>query len=96
MDWIVLRNRLSPLYSKNKEEIHRILKSLSKRVGFRLLDGFCERVIFRELFIMGTTLLDLSDVGESLTLSHIAARKELRSLMAALEIPVQRFEKVVS
>ncbi|GHS97486.1 ATPase [Alphaproteobacteria bacterium] len=90
MDWIVLRNRLSPLYSKNKEEMFRILKSLSKRIGFRLLDGFCERVIFRELFINGTTLLDLLDIETALTLSHVAARKELRDLMAALEIPVQR------
>lgn len=90
IDWIVLRNRLSPLYSKNKEEMHKILLSLSKRVGFRLLAGFCDRVIFRELFINGTTLLDLADAGTSMTLSHVAARKELADLVAALQIPVQK------
>jgi chromosome partitioning protein len=90
MDWIVLRNRLNPIYSKNKEEMHKILTSLSKRIGFRLLAGFCDRVIFRELFINGTTLLDLKDTGTTMTLSHVAARKELRDLLAALEIPVQK------
>jgi chromosome partitioning protein len=90
IDWIVLRNRLNPLYSKNKEEMHRILDGLSKRIGFRLLAGFCDRVIFRELFIHGTTLLDLKDTGTSMTLSHVAARKELNDLLAALEIPVQK------
>ncbi|MDR1908221.1 MAG: division plane positioning ATPase MipZ [Holosporales bacterium] len=90
IDWIVLRNRLNPLYSKNKEEMHRILQMLSKRIGFRLLAGFCDRVIFRELFINGTTLLDLKDTGTSMTLSHVAARKELSDLLSALEIPVQK------
>lgn len=90
IDWIVLRNRLSPLYSKNKEEMHKILSSLSKRVGFRLLAGFCDRVIFRELFINGMTLLDLHDAGTNMTLSHVAARKELADLVAALQIPIQK------
>ncbi|MDR0630960.1 MAG: division plane positioning ATPase MipZ [Holosporales bacterium] len=90
IDWIVLRNRLNPIYSKNKEEMHKILTALSKRIGFRLLAGFCDRVIFRELFINGTTLLDLKDTGTTMTLSHVAARKELRDLLAALEIPVQK------
>lgn len=90
VDWIVLRNRLSPLYSKNKEEIFKILTALSKRIGFRLMAGFCERVIFRELFINGTTLLDLRETETTLTLSHIAAKKELRDLIDELALPVQR------
>ncbi|MDR2464083.1 MAG: division plane positioning ATPase MipZ [Holosporales bacterium] len=90
IDWIVLRNRLTPLFSKNKEEMRKILSALSKRIGFRLLAGFCDRVIFRELFINGTTLLDLKDTGTAMTLSHVAARKELNDLLAALEMPVQK------
>lgn len=90
IDWIVLRNRLSSLYSKNKEEMHRILSSLSRRLGFRLLTGFCDRVIFRELFIKGLTLLDLQDTGAAMTLSHVAAKKELSDLIEALEIPVKK------
>jgi chromosome partitioning protein len=90
IDWIVLRNRLSPLFSKNKEEIRKILTSLSKRIGFRLLTGFCERVIFRELFVNGTTLLDLHETDVSLTLSHVAAKQEMHELLEALDIPVQK------
>ena len=37
--------------------------SLSKRVGFRVIPGLSERVIFRELFPKGLTLLDLAAIG---------------------------------
>lgn len=90
IDWIVLRNRLGSLFSKNREEMRKILTSLSKRVGFRLLSGFCERVIFKELFIKGTTLLDLHETDVAMTLSHVAARQELHELVEALELPVQK------
>lgn len=90
IDWIVLRNRLSPLYSKNKEDMFNILTNLAKRIGFRLLSGFCERVIFRELFINGTTLLDLKETETAMTVSHIAAKQELRELIKALELPIQK------
>ena len=50
--------------------------------------GFAERVIFRELFPRGLTLLDLKDVGtEQLSMSNIAARQELRELMTTLNLP---------
>ena len=39
------------------------LETLSKRIGFRVAPGFSERVIFRELFPRGLTLLDLRDIG---------------------------------
>jgi chromosome partitioning protein len=81
IDWIVVRNRLGYLYSKNKEQVHEILTLLEKRIGFRLASGFGERVIFRELFLSGLTLLDLDTEKEKLTLSHAAARQELRSLI---------------
>ena len=87
VDWIVLRNRLTNINARNKEEMSKALTELSRRIGFRLVPGFGERVIFRELFLSGLTLLDLKDVGESLTLSHVAARQELRSLVAALKLP---------
>lgn len=87
IDWIVMRNRLTNLYAKNKEEMHRILGSLSKRLGYRLMTGFSERVIFKELFIQGLTLLDLQDVGVRLTMSHVAARQEVRSVLDMLQLP---------
>ncbi|MDR0632832.1 MAG: division plane positioning ATPase MipZ [Holosporales bacterium] len=90
IDWIVLRNRLGSLFSKNREEMRKILESLAKRVGFRLLSGFCERVIFKELFIKGTTLLDLHETEVAMTLSHVAARQELHELVDALQLPIQK------
>jgi chromosome partitioning protein len=84
-DWFVLRNRLSTLDARNKREMERLLDALSKRIGFRMLDGLNERVIYRELFLQGLTLLDLGEgQGVSMTLSHVAARQELRQLIDAL------------
>lgn len=84
IDWIVIRNRLSNLYSNNNAEIEKILKALAPRVGFRLISGFTERVIFKELFLQGVTLLDLIDVGMQMRLSHVAARNELAILMQSI------------
>jgi chromosome partitioning protein len=64
------------------------LEDLSKRIGFRVAPGFTERVIFRELFPRGMTLLDLKDVGvSSLNLSNVAARQEVRDLVRTLNLP---------
>ncbi|MDG0984161.1 MAG: division plane positioning ATPase MipZ, partial [Planktomarina sp.] len=59
-----------------------------KRIGFRIAPGFGERVIFRELFPRGLTLLDLKDLGiNQLSMSNIAARQELRELVKMLKLP---------
>ena len=88
IDWIVLRNRLGTQAMHNKRKVGAALDELSKRIGFRVSPGFSERVIFRELFPRGLTLLDLKDTGtDSLSLSNIAARQELRDLMRALRLP---------
>lgn len=94
IDWIVVRNRLASIHSKNREEVEKVLKSLSKRIGYRLASGFGERVIFRELFLNGITLYDLLETKTSLSLSHIAAKKELTTLMEMIKIPVNQ-RKVV-
>jgi len=86
-EWIVMRNRLSNLNAKNKQQMYEILTKLSQRIGFKLADGFGERVIFRELFLSGLTLLDLKDVGMRLSLSHVAARQELRNLIKLIALP---------
>ena len=88
VDWVVLRNRMSSLNARNKRKVGSALEELSKRIGFRLIPGFSERVIFRELFLNGLTLLDLKDIGErKLTISNIAARQEVRDLIRSLELP---------
>ena len=63
------------------------LGELSKRVGFRVIPGLSERVIYRELFPKGLTLLDLAAIGEDAGLAHVAARGELRELVAGLQLP---------
>jgi chromosome partitioning protein len=89
MDWIVLRNRLANLDSKNRRKIEALLAELSRRIAFRTIPGLSERVIFRELFPQGLTLSDLRDTGvdgTGFTMSHIAARQELRELLSAVGI----------
>ncbi len=89
MDWIVMRNRLSHIDARSKREIGRLLELLSARIRFRLAPGFGERVIFRELFPKGLTLLDLLDDDPEfeLSMSHIAARQEVRALLRAIGLP---------
>ena len=88
IDWIVLRNRLGAQQMHNKKKVGEALEQLSKRIGFRVAPGFSERVIFRELFPRGLTLLDLRDIGvENLNLSNVAARQEVRDLMRELRLP---------
>ena len=88
IDWIVLRNRLGAQQMVNKQKMQRALEKLAKRIGFRISPGFNERVIFRELFPRGLTLLDLTDVGvKQLNISNIAARQELRELVKTLNLP---------
>jgi len=80
--WIVMRNRLSHISAKNKFEIGAILEKISHQFGCIVAPGFGERVIFKELFLKGLTLLDLEDDAENaLTLSQISARQEVRNLI---------------
>src|SRR5882672_1147930 len=90
VDWVVMRNRLSSLAARNKRDMGNVIEALAKRVGFRVAAGLSERVIYKELFLSGLTLLDLKrggGGGPSLTLSHVAARQEVRDLVAALNLP---------
>jgi chromosome partitioning protein len=88
MDWLVLRNRMAALDARNKRRVGVALGELASRIGFRLVPGFSERVIFRELFLSGLTLLDLKETDPAaMTMSNIAARQEMRDLMRALSLP---------
>ena len=89
IDWVVMRNRMSPLAARNKERVGGALENLSRRIGFRLAPGLSERVIYRELFPAGLTLLDLTESSSNVafTMSHKAARQELRDLLIVLQLP---------
>jgi chromosome partitioning protein len=84
--WVVLRNRLSHLGARNKTEMERLIADLGQRLRFTHIEGLGERVIYRELFLKGLTLLDLNKDGVDLPLSmsHVAARQELRTLLDAI------------
>ena len=89
IDWIVMRNRLSSLDSRNARKMDDVLRDLSKRIGVRVVPGFGERVIFRELFLAGLTIMDLKDaIGpKALGPSHLAARGEVEDLIGAIDLP---------
>ena len=88
IDWIVMRNRLGHVEARNKRAMTGLLTQLAKRIGFRLVPGFGERVVFRELFLKGLTLLDLREdgTGVALNMSHVAARQEVRALLQAIAL----------
>jgi chromosome partitioning protein len=90
-DWIVVRNRLSMLGSRNKKLVAEGLGQLSFRLGFRPLDGFAERVVYREFFPRGLTALDDLDertLGTRPSMAHITAREEVTALLRQLRLPL--------
>ena len=97
MDWVVARNRMSIQQAKNKQRVHYALKQLEKRCNFRYVSGLSERVIYRELFPIGLTLLDYPKVPAlgRMSMSHVAARQEVRQLMDDLKLLQVREKEVV-
>jgi chromosome partitioning protein len=90
-DWIVVRNRLSTLGSRNKRLVGEGINELSKRMGFRSVEGFAERVVYREFFPRGLTAfddLDEATLGTRPSLSHLTAREEVIALLNALHLPL--------
>lgn len=94
LDWIVTRNRLSTLDSRNNQRVNSALTALQKRIMFRYVPGLTERVIYRELFPKGLTLLDMKKVGDmgKIQTSHIAARYELKNLVESLNLPEKKIK----
>jgi len=91
MDWIVVRNRLSMLGSRNKKLVGEGLNQLGTRLGFRSADGLAERVVYREFFPRGLTALDNIDeatLGTRPNLAHVTAREEVMELIKALKLPL--------
>lgn len=90
LDWVVVRNRMASIASRNERKVDACLRPLSMQLGFRLADGIAERVAFRELFPLGLTVLDdCEDLfpGGKATASHQAARHEIARLVSALRLP---------
>jgi chromosome partitioning protein len=89
-DWIVVRNRLSMLESRNKQRVVGGLNELSLRLGFRSIDGFAEREAYRQFFPRGLTALDDLDdaLGNRPGIEHVMARGEVMGLLRQLKLPI--------
>jgi chromosome partitioning protein len=90
-DWVVVRNRLSILGSRNKRAVANSLNELGLRLGFRAADGFAERLVYRELFPRGLTALDSLDratLGVRPNSAHVTASQEVRALIDRLKLPL--------
>lgn len=91
IDWVLMRNRISMLSSRNMRLVQIGLDQIANRLGCRVADGIAERVIFRSLFPSGLTVFDELDdevLGGTPTTSHLAARQEYEHLVAALNLPI--------
>lgn len=89
--WIVARNRIATIASRNQRNVLVGLQNLADMLGFTAADGISERLIFRELFPAGLTVFDTLErkvLGAEPTMSHLAARREIRELVDLLRPPV--------
>jgi chromosome partitioning protein len=86
IDWVVLRNRLASTAVRNRKRVDEKLDTLARRVGFRVMAGLRDRVIYREMFPFGLTVTDLSRAVRPIpvSFSHVAARQEIRMLLQEL------------
>ncbi|WP_375450413.1 division plane positioning ATPase MipZ [uncultured Devosia sp.] len=91
IDWVLVRNRISMLASRNAKQVQATLEQIATGFGCRVADGIAERVVFRALFSIGMTVFDPleGELAAGLSsVSHLAARNEYRDLVAALNLPI--------
>lgn len=91
IDWVVLRNRLTHINARNKRDVEALLRQLAVRIGFRVAPGFGERVVFRELFLKGLTVLDVAeeDANEPSNPSHASGRAEVAAMLEVIGLPLE-------
>jgi chromosome partitioning protein len=88
-DWLVLRNRTSPLETRNERAIREAIEEAGQEAGFRTARGLTERVIYREFFPKGLTAFDSMEaslLGVQPALSHVLAREEVRQLISMVQV----------
>jgi chromosome partitioning protein len=91
MDWVVVRNRMSEIGSRRDGLVGQGLEQLAARLGFRCVEGFAERVIYRELFPRGLTALDavaISEPGAASSPTHVSVQQEVLALLEGLKLPL--------
>lgn len=82
LNWVVCGNRISNLRSHNKDVVFGKLENIAKLYGFRFVNGLKDRVIYKELFLNGLTVLDLNQPGllSRMSMSQLAAKIEVNDL----------------
>lgn len=99
IDWVLVRNRISMLSSRNMRLVQTGLERVAMRLGCRVAEGIAERVIFRSLFPLGMTVFDPLDddlLGGLPSNSHGSARQEYRQLVDALHLPASTFSDMTA
>ncbi|MDP3738074.1 MAG: division plane positioning ATPase MipZ [Hyphomonadaceae bacterium] len=87
--WHVVMNRISALPSKIGSTISDRVVAMSREAGFETMWRLRDRVAHRALALEGRTVFD-EPVDGRLTMSELAGRSEVRSLLAILDAPVAR------
>src|SRR6202163_2762234 len=91
MDWVVVRNRMSHVGSRKDGLVGEGLEQLAARLGFRCIEGFAERVIYRELFPRGLTALDAVEDSKPDTATgppDASVQQEVLRLIDGLKLPL--------
>lgn len=96
IEWVVMRNRLAQITSRNQVRLGELLEDLGPRLGFRAIKGFGERVIYRELFPLGLTVLDPLESLQprAWTVSNSRARVEVWALLRELGLPMPKISRL--
>lgn len=86
LNWIVVGNKISSLNSKNKNKFFAFLEQISKLYGFRNVEGLKDRVIYKELFLEGLTVLDMGHekLKLKMNMSHLAAKREIKHIAESI------------
>lgn len=86
-EWYVVRNRVNNMDRLNKNKVGNIMQELSKQLGFKIASGFSDRIIFKDLFLHGLTLIDIGRTSsiKSFTSSNLVAKTELRFFLQSIQ-----------
>lgn len=85
-DWIVAKNRIRQSEKRQQVRIDKALQQLAPSLGFRIGDGFAERVAYRELLPFGLTHLDLKHIPHLARVQQPTGDEIVR-LIADLDLP---------
>jgi chromosome partitioning protein len=86
LDWVVLRNRIRSLASQNERRFSEALSQVAPIAGFRIGSGLSERVVYREFYPFGLTLLDGEYLPDLRNVRQVA-KDEMHAMLSSLRLP---------